>query len=477
MSDRENIVISKDQIDMQKHYSEMIKKINYDKFIDISRPMYAYADTYGCQQNVADTQRIMGMLVDDMGYTTTEDIKQADIIIVNTCAVREHAEEKVLGIIGEYKHLKEKNKNLTIALCGCMVQQEHMAERVKKSYKHVDLLFGTNASWRFPELLLKTLQDKKRIFDIAGTDAIAEGVSTVRDGKVKALLSIMYGCNNFCSYCIVPYVRGRERSRDAIDILSEFKVLIAEGYKDITLLGQNVNSYGKDLQENIDFADLLELLAKVDGEFKIRFMTSHPKDASFKLIDTMKKYDNIAKQLHLPFQSGDNRVLSAMNRGYTQEKYLELMNYAKEQIPELVITSDVIVGFPGETDDEFENTLKLVEKVNFNALFTFIYSKRSGTPAAEMEDFATKEQKQVRFDKLLNLQNNIALQHNLDTINKKMRVLIEDRSRNENFPYAGRTEGGRLVNVVGPNDDDIGKFVDIVIKDANMRSMSGELIK
>ncbi|MFI3226406.1 MAG: tRNA (N6-isopentenyl adenosine(37)-C2)-methylthiotransferase MiaB [Clostridia bacterium] len=476
MSNREKIIISSVEMDKQKSYSETIKQINLDKFINMGRPMYAYADTYGCQQNVADTQKIMGMLT-EMGYTICEDIKKADIIVVNTCAVREHAEEKVLGIIGEYKRLKEANPNLIVALCGCMVQQEHMVERIRKSYKHVDLLFGTNASWRFPELLLKTMSDKNRVFDIGGEDAVVEGTPILRDGKVKAFLSIMYGCNNFCTYCIVPYVRGRERSREANDILQEFKGLIADGYKDITLLGQNVNSYGKDLENSIDFADLLELLAQVGGEFKIRFMTSHPKDATFKMIDVMKKYENIANQLHLPFQSGDNRVLSAMNRGYTWEKYLEMMEYAKKQIPDLVVTSDVIVGFPGETDEEFENTLNLVEKVNFNALFTFIYSKRSGTPAATMEDFATKEQKQVRFDKLLELQNNIALRHNLDTIGKEMRVLIEDKSRNKEFPYAGRTEGGRLVNVAGATDDDIGNYANIKVLDANMRSMSGKIIK
>ncbi len=476
MTDREKTVVSAVEMDRQRSFSEIINKINLDKYMEYGRPMYAYADTYGCQQNVADTQKLMGTMV-EMGYVITEDIKQADIIVVNSCAVREHAEEKILGIIGEYKHLKSANPNLIIAICGCMVQQEHMVERIKKSYKHIDLLFGTNASWRFPELLHKTMNEKKRIFDISGADAVAEGISTFREGRVKAYISIMYGCNNFCTYCIVPYVRGRERSREADDILKEFKELVADGYKDITLLGQNVNSYGKDLENNIDFSDLLEKLAQVEGEFKIRFMTSHPKDATFKMIDVMKKYENIAKQLHLPFQSGDNKVLKEMNRGYTREKYLDLMEYAKKQIPDLVITSDVIVGFPGETDEEFENTLDLVEKINFNALFTFIYSKRSGTPAAKMEDLATKEQKQVRFDKLLNMQNNIALQHNLDTVGKKMRVLIEDTSRNKDFPYAGRTEGGRLVNVCDCLESDIGEYVNVEILDANMRSMSAKVIK
>lgn len=468
--------VSLNEIQKQKDFSELISNLNSDKSIKYNRPMYAFADTYGCQQNVADTQRVMGML-SDMGYITTDDVKMADIIVINTCAVREHAEEKVLGIIGEFKRLKEQNENLVIALCGCMVTQEHMVERVRKSYRHVDLVFGTNALYRFPELLLSTISSGKRIFDITGEDAVAEGMSILRDGKVKAFLSIMYGCNNFCTYCIVPYVRGRERSRASADILAEMQELVDGGYKDITLLGQNVNSYGKDLDENVDFSDLLELLAKVDGEFKIRFMTSHPKDATRKMIDVMAKYPNIANQLHLPFQSGDNRVLKAMNRGYTWEKYLEMAQYAKEKIPGIVMTSDVIVGFPGETDEEFENTLTLVEKLDFNALFTFIYSKRSGTPAAEFEDPATREQKQVRFDKLLALQNQIALAHNLDTVGKVLRVLIEDRSRNKDFPYAGRTEGGRLVNVVGATDDDIGKYVDIKVLVANMRAMNAEILK
>ena len=475
MSENNEKIVSIEDVQKQKEYSEMIKRINQNRVIETGRQMFAYADTYGCQQNVADTQKIMGTLF-DMGYNLTEEIAKADIIVVNTCAVREHAEEKVLGIIGEYKHLKDKNPSLTIALCGCMVQQEHMAERVRKSYKHVDLLFGTNASWRFPELLYNTLEKNQRVFDISGEDSIAEGVSIHRDGKIKAFLSIMYGCNNFCSYCIVPYVRGRERSRLPEDIVQEFKELIENGYKDITLLGQNVNSYGKDLNLGVDFSDLLEILAKNEGEYKIRFMTSHPKDATYKLIDTMAKYESIAKQLHLPFQSGDNRVLEAMNRGYTREKYLDLINYAKSKISDLVITSDVIVGFPTETDEEFENTLKLVEEVGFNALFTFIYSKRSGTPAAEIVDYATKEQKQIRFDKLLNLQNNIALEHNLSMIGKKLRVLVEEKGRNREYPYSVRTEGGRLVNILGVDDSHIGSYVDIVIEKANMRSMSGKAI-
>lgn len=468
-----NKIIPNEQMQIQYRYQELIKQINISKMLDYNKTMYAYADTYGCQQNIADTEKIMGML-HEMGYELTRDKNIADVIVVNTCAVREHAEEKVLGIIGEYKHLKDANPDLIVALCGCMVQQEHMVERVKKSYKHVDLLFGTNASWKFPELLFKTLDEKSRVFDISGEDMIAEGVSIIRDGSVKAFLSIMYGCNNFCTYCIVPYVRGRERSRLPKDIIDEFKELIQNGYKEVTLLGQNVNSYGKDLETDFDFADLLEELAKIDGDFRIRFMTSHPKDANYKMIDVMAKHEKIAKQLHLPFQAGDNDVLKSMNRGYTAEKYLDLMNYAKEKMPNLVITSDVIVGFPGETDKQFENTLKLVEEIKFNALYTFIYSKRSGTPAAKMEDKATKEDKNIRFSKLLDVQNEIALQHNLNTIGKTLRVLVEEKSRKDDKVFTTRSEGGRLVLVKNLNDNNIGEFVNVKVIDANMRSMTAE---
>ncbi len=475
MQDRKKIMISTDRIEEQYQFSDLISQINTNKKMELNRDLYAYSATYGCQQNIADTQKIMGMLT-EMGYILTEDKEIADIIVINTCAVREHAEERVLGIIGEYKHLKDKNENLVIAMCGCMIQQEHIVERIRKSYRHIDLLFGTKNSWKFPELLHKTMVKNTRVYDISGEDSIAEGISVVRESDIKAFISIMYGCNNFCTYCIVPYVRGRERSRLPEDILKEFKELVENGYKDITLLGQNVNSYGKDLENSIDFSDLLEMLSKIDGKFKIRFMTSHPKDATHKLIDTMSKYENIAKQLHLPFQAGDNEILKAMNRGYTSEKYLDLVEYAKSKIEDLVLTSDVIVGFPNENEEQFENTIKVIEKVKFNALFTFIYSKRSGTPAAEIEDKTKEEDKKARFARLLEIQNNIALDHNLDSIGKIYEVLVEERWKENHDKFVARTEGGRLVIVNGASDAHIGNYVKIKILEANMRSMTGEIV-
>ena len=314
------------------------------------RQHLAMVDTYGCQQNEADSEKIRGYLA-EMGYGFTQDEFEADVIVVNTCAVREHAEMRVLGNVGQLNHSKKQRPGQIIAVCGCMVQQEHMAEKLKKSYPVVDLVFGPHELWRFPELLQKTMTGKKRVFAVDRSDgAVAEGMPLKRDGKVKAWLSIMYGCNNFCTYCVVPYVRGRERSRRPEDIVAEARQLVADGYKDITLLGQNVNSYGRDLGGETDFADLIRMINDIPGEFLIRFMTSHPKDATEKLFRTMAECEKCAHQLHLPVQSGNDRVLKVMNRNYTAEKYLEKVRLARRYMPDLVITTAIIVGFPGETD-------------------------------------------------------------------------------------------------------------------------------
>ena len=430
----------------------------------------AFVDTYGCQQNEADSEQIRGML-HEAGYGFTDTEEGADIIVLNTCAVREHAEQRVFGNVGALVHTKRRHSRQKIFLCGCMMGQKAVSERIKHSYPHVDGVFSTHHLWEFPRLLLHVLKTGKRVFaveDSAG--AIAEGLPVCRTNTLKAWVSVMYGCNNFCSYCIVPYVRGRERSRRPEDILRECRELIAQGYKEITLLGQNVNSYGKDLGLGIDFADLLASVAELEGDFRLRFMTSHPKDASFKLFDTIAKYDKICKQFHLPFQSGNDRVLKEMNRRYTAEQYLHLVEYGRSRMPELVLTSDVIVGFPGETEEEFEDTLKLIEKVGYDALFTFIYSPRGGTPAASMPDPFTKADKNRRFDRLVQLQNRISEEKHRAYIGTVQRVLVDGRDGNL---LTARTDGGRLVRFPGA-DSLIGQFLDVEITDCTTWSLVGK---
>lgn len=464
MSDK---AVSQENIQQQLAFMELVCHLNYGKC------RKAFMQTYGCQQNEADTQRIAGML-HDMGYETAENIEEADIIIVNTCAVRENAENRVLGNVGAMSHLKKQNPDLRIVMCGCMVQQEHMTEKIKKSYPQVDLVFGTHALWRFPELLYRHMTGDKRIFDISG-DAqgqIAEGLPVLRDGTVHAWLSIMYGCNNFCTYCIVPYVRGRERSRQPEIIEQELRDLIAQGYKDITLLGQNVNSYGKDLQMDMDFADLLARLNAQQGDFTLRFMTSHPKDATTKLIDTMASCEKVAKQLHLPFQSGSDTILQCMNRGYTAAQYRALISYAREKMPHIVLTSDIIVGFPGETEEDFAQTLQLVEDIGFDMLFTFQYSKRSGTPAASYEDNTSQPAKQARFERLLHLQDTCAQPRMQAYQNQTLRVLIDGNSKNEEFPFTARSEGNLLVLCAGDTLR-IGEFANITITKTALRCLYG----
>lgn len=461
--------ITRQQLQEQREYIDKVKR-HYTGALD---KRYAFVDTFGCQQNEADSERIRGMLA-EMGFEMTGDENEADIIVINTCAVREHAEQRVYGNVGALVHSKSRNPDQIICLCGCMVQQPAVAEKIKKSYRHVDLVFGPQALWRFPEFICRALLERGRIFEIEDTDAIAEGLPVLRSGGIKAWVSVMYGCNNFCSYCIVPYVRGRERSRMPEDILGEIKELTESGYGDITLLGQNVNSYGKDLESDIDFSDLLRMANDIDGEFLIRFMTSHPKDASQKLFDTMAACGKVAKQLHLPFQAGNDRVLERMNRRYTAEQYLDLISRARSAMPDIVLTSDVIVGFPGETDEEFEDTLKLVEKVRFDALFTFIYSKRSGTPAAGYDDKFTKEDKQRRFDRLVQAQNRISAEIHSGYRGRQVRVLVDGYSGDERNNLTARTEGGRLVRLCG-SEELIGKFVDVLITDNNTWSLTAEI--
>jgi len=460
-------VITKKQLDAQLAFCDKIKSYWHAR----GTTPCAYVETYGCQQNEADSERIRGLLIES-GYAITDKAEGADVVVMNTCAIREHAEQRVFGNLGALTHTKRRHSGQKIFLCGCMAGQEKVVARIKNSYPHVDGVFSTHHLWQFPEILSRVLFTGKRTFfteDEAGS--IVEGLPQSRDSKLKAWVSIMYGCNNFCTYCIVPYVRGRERSRKWEDILTECKSLVESGVKDITLLGQNVNSYGKDLDAGVDFADLLAKIAEIPGDFLIRFMTSHPRDASKKLFDTMARYPKIAKQLHLPFQSGSSRVLKAMNRHYDREKYLEAVNYAKSVMPELVLTSDVIVGFPGETVEEFEETISLIEAVRYDSLFTFIFSPRPGTPAASMEDPTPKEEKNRRFDRLCAVQNSISEELHKAYIGKTMRCLVDGT---DNEFLTARTEGGRLVRLSGDKSL-IGTFANITITGATTWSLTGTL--
>jgi len=464
-----NSEIPHSEIIRQKEIMKQVYKASQER----PEPPLAYIDTYGCQQNESDSEKIRGMLA-EMGYSFTGDEFLADVIAVNTCAIRENAENRVFGNIGALKHTKKAKPSQTIAFCGCMAAVPETVEKIRQSYMHVDLIFSPNNLWRFPELLHRTLSAKGRVIE---TDvqlaSIAEGLPAHRDGTVKAWLPIMYGCDNYCSYCIVPYVRGRERSREPEAIITEAKALIADGYKDITLLGQNVNSYGSGLSKKATFANLLQQINELSGEFLIRYMTSHPKDASIELFETMSKSEKIARHIHLPFQAGNDRILRLMNRGYTQDSFLEKISAARTLMPDIVITSDVIVGFPGETDEEFEDTLKLIEKAQFDAMFTFIYSKRPGTPAEKLEDNVTREQKQVRFDKLLDLQNTISEQKHSKYIGKTEQVLVDSLSHDQRYPLNARTNGGRLVHLRG-DISLIGSFSNALITDSNYWSLYGE---
>ncbi|MGO5029793.1 tRNA (N6-isopentenyl adenosine(37)-C2)-methylthiotransferase MiaB [Candidatus Agathobaculum pullicola] len=457
------VTVSEEQLQNQFTYIDAVSALTRGK------QLRAYTHTFGCQQNEADTERIRGML-HEMGYHMTDRPEDADFILYNTCAVREHAEDRAFGNIGALSHLKKQRPDVVIALCGCMAQQEKNVEKIKKSYPQVSLLFGTHALWRFPSLLYRVLTEKKRVFDIGGEDDIAEGLPVLRAQGPKAWLSIMYGCNNFCTYCIVPHVRGRERSRRPEEIEKELRELVAAGYKEITLLGQNVNSYGKDLGLDIDFADLLRRLNAVPGDFWLRFMTSHPKDASSRLFDAMAQCEKVAKQLHLPFQSGSDEILRRMNRRYTADGYRALITDARSKMPDITLSSDIIVGFPGETDEDFEQTLQLVEDVRFDLLFTFLYSPRTGTPAASYEDNATPQEKQQRFERLLKAQDAIVAQRQAAYQSKTVRLLVDGTAKGPEYPFTARTEGNLLVCVRGA-DIEIGSFIEAEIEKTSLRCL------
>lgn len=461
-----NKFLTPQQLQTQKDYADKVKNIVLNKY----KNPKAFVRTFGCQQNVADSQKIKGML-STMGYSFTETNDDADLIIFNTCAVREHAEDRVFGNVGALKPYKNKRPDAVVALCGCMMQQQHVADKIKSSYPHVDLVFGTHAIHQLPQLLYKTLCENSRIFETDEIDGIiAEGLPTVYDGSYRGWLPIMYGCNNFCTYCIVPYVRGRERSRNPDDIINDLKKMVESGIKEITLLGQNVNSYNG----GISFAQLLRRANEVPGEFVIRFMTSHPKDCTDELLLAMSECEKVEKHLHLPVQSGSNRILKLMNRKYTREKYLELISKAKKLMPEIKLTSDIIVGFPGETYEDFLETIDLIKKVEYQSLYTFIYSKRKGTPAEKYEDNISREEKGQWFTQLCEQQQKISAKISQQQVGKTFRVLIEEESKTPGLLNA-RTNCNQIVELEGDLSL-IGTFQNVEITKATTWSLKGKII-
>lgn len=453
-----------------KEYIKLIKQ-NNDAFAAEKRRRRAAVVTFGCQQNEADSEKLRGM-ANAMGYDIVSDVKDADLIVVNTCAVREHAELKALSTIGQYKHLKAKNPNLLIGVCGCMVAQKHRVDELKNSYPYVDFSFEPSSLDRFPEILFSVLGKKGRLFSF-GENAreIGEKIPVLRESESKAWVSIMYGCNNFCSYCIVPYVRDRERSRDYHYVVDEVRELVESGAKEITLLGQNVNSY----KGGCTFAELIEKLSAIDGDFLIRFMTSHPKDVSDALIAAMAKSSLVAKHFHLPLQSGSDRILKIMNRHYDRAHYLDNVRKMREAMPEIALTTDIIVGFPGETEEDFEATLDILREVRYDMIYSFIYSPRKGTPAAEMEDQVSAEVKSARMQKLLELQNQISLEKNEEMVGKTVKVLADGPSKNDISTFTGRTESNKLVHFAA-DESVIGKFVNIKITRAEPFNLRGEIV-
>lgn len=469
---RKEIIVSDEEKRQQMIYSQFVREL-YSK---LGKTPKALIETYGCQQNENDSERIKGML-SEMGFIFTDNREDADFILFNTCAVREGAEMRVLGNIGALKHLKAKRNDLIVGICGCMMQQEHMVKNFKSKYKHVSVIFGTHSLYQFPEIMYQAICKNERVISLIESEGrIAEDIPVLRDKTMSAWVSIMYGCNNFCSYCIVPYVRGRERSREPEKIIDEIKTLATEGVKEITLLGQNVNSYGKDLDRNIDFADLLLMADKVDGIRRIRFMTSHPKDMTEKLIETLPKVKKLCNQIHLPFQAGSDRILEQMNRKYTKDEYIGLVEKVRKVMPDAVFTTDIIVGFPGETKEDFLETIDVVKRVRFDSVFSFIYSKREGTPAAKMENQVPEEIKHEHFNMLLDVQNQISREINETYDGKIVEVMIEGLSKNNDAMMCGRTDGGKIVNFPKRDDLKSGDFVQVKITKVNTWSLIGEII-
>ena len=425
--------------------------------------------SFGCQQNVSDGEKIKGKL-SEIGYGFTDEISKAQFILYNTCAVRENAEDKVFGYIGDLKHIKEDNPDIIIGLCGCMAQQEHVAERVKQTYKQVDLVFGTFAYNDLYNMLWEIIDSRRRVFNLTENHIdIDEDFLQLRDDKIRAFVPIMYGCNNFCTYCIVPYVRGRERSRKPESVINEVRELVANGYKEITLLGQNVNSY------SYGFPSLLRELNKIDGDFRIRFMSSHPKDATNELIDTILECDKVCKHLHLPVQAGSNRILKEMNRRYKIEDYLKIVDYARSRSPEFSLTTDLIVGFPGETYEEFCETKDIIKRVKYDNIYSFVYSRRSGTKAAEFEDDISDKQKGLWLRELLLEQREISTEWMSRFVGKTVTVLVEGKGRKSDEYLTGKNDENIIVEFKGGSDL-IGEFTQVRIVKAMNWALEGELV-
>lgn len=429
--------------------------------------------TFGCAQNENDSEKIRGLLY-EVGYSMTDSLENADIVIYNTCAIRENAELKIFGNIGKLKALKKANPNMIVAVCGCMVMQEHIVEKIKKSYPFVDIVFGTNAIEILPQLIYNCYtENKKQILSPEERREFDDDVPILRQSKSKASISIMYGCDNFCSYCIVPYVRGRERSRQPEDILREFTELVDRGYKDITLLGQNVNSYGKKLDREFDFADLLQLLCTVKGDYVIHFMSSHPRDFTKKVIDVIRDNPQISRQIHLPVQAGNDRILKEMNRHYTIEQYMDIINYAKEQIQGVTFSTDIIVGFPGETFEEYLDTERLVKEVRFTQIFNYIYSKRNGTRAAKMEDNITHEEKARWLNRLIAIQRDITFDYLNEYVGKTERALVEEKNGDM---YTARLQNTFVVKFICKNDH-TDEFVNLKITGKRGTTLIADIIE
>ncbi|MCQ4635536.1 tRNA (N6-isopentenyl adenosine(37)-C2)-methylthiotransferase MiaB [Anaerovorax odorimutans] len=439
----------------------------------MNRPKTYHITTFGCQMNEHDSETIAGML-SQMGFSESPGRDEADVAIINTCSVRENADKRFFGTLGQLKKKKLADPEFTVCVCGCMMQQQHVIDSIKSKYPWVDIIFGTHNIHQFPQLLESVLREKEKVVNVweDGGD-IVEGLPAKRLYKHKAFVNIMYGCNNFCTYCIVPYTRGRERSRRPQDILDEVKRLVSDGVREVTLLGQNVNSYKGD--EHTDFADLIYRLNEVSGLERIRFMTSHPKDLSDKLIQAYGDCDKLCNYIHLPVQSGSSRVLARMNRKYTREDYLNLIAKLKKTVPQITISTDIIVGFPGETEEDFEETLDLVRKVEYDSAFTFLYSIRRGTPAEKYEDQIPEDVKHQRFNRLVETVNSISAEKNAGYVGRVEKVLVEGLSKTSDRTYTGRTEEFKLINFAG-TPDMVGKIIDVKVTEGKTFSLEGEVI-
>lgn len=452
-------------------YVELVRALTEEQFERTGRVPSAFVRTYGCQQNVSDGEKLSGML-SEMGYSLCSGAEDADVVLYNTCAIRENAENRIFGNVGALRQRKTCNPDMVIGLCGCMMQQQHIADKIRQTFPFVDIVFGTHALPRLPELLYRKLTGERRVFETEQSDGvIVEDLPVRRDGAVKAWLPIMYGCDNFCTYCVVPLVRGRERSRSPERVLAEARELVGTGYRDITLLGQNVNSYSG---EGVGFAELLRRISAINGDFRIRFMTSHPKDCTRELLDVIAENPKICSHIHLPVQSGSNRILAAMNRKYTREQYLELIRYAREKMPGVTFTSDIIVGFPGEEEKDFAQTLSLVEEVGYQSLFTFLYSKRTGTKAAELPDPTPREVKLARFNRLLDTQLEIGLKQYRELVGQTIRVLADTPGKLGEHYLAGRSESNVIVEFEGPGEL-VGSFVEVTVTRALKWCVVGEV--